>query len=113
MEFSEKNLMKVNFSPKLTILIIEVRQLLSMGYRVPHLIEETINHAKKFLKYSKMLEQVTYWKFLDKMHDKLFNYLLIKYFHKMFIYSTSFDVTISLFHCCSLLPKNTDTPILV
>lgn len=58
-EFSDKKLMKVNFSSRLAILITEVRQLISMGYRVPHPIEETTGHARKFLRYAKALEQVS------------------------------------------------------
>lgn len=59
-QFSENNLMKVNFSPRLTILLIEVRQLLSMGYRIPHPITDVVTHARKFLRYAKILEQVIF-----------------------------------------------------
>lgn len=50
--------MKVNYSPRLVTLISEVRQLKAMGYHIPSAIEQTSEHAKKFMKYARLLEQV-------------------------------------------------------
>lgn len=57
-EFFAKKLMRVNFSPRLVVLISEVRQLGAMGYQIPTLIKETSDHAKKFMKFARILEQV-------------------------------------------------------
>lgn len=57
--FSENKLMAVNYSPRFVTLTREVRQLSAMGYRIPSNILEVNEHAKQFLKYAKILEQVT------------------------------------------------------
>uniref|UniRef100_A0A6P7FU93 Cytoplasmic dynein 2 heavy chain 1 n=1 Tax=Diabrotica virgifera virgifera TaxID=50390 RepID=A0A6P7FU93_DIAVI len=57
-EFSKEKLMHVNYSPRLVILISEVRQLKAMGYHVPNAIEDTSEHAKKFMKFARILEQI-------------------------------------------------------
>lgn len=57
-EFSQDKLMKVNYPSRLITLISEVRQLKAMGYHIPSTIEETSEHAKKFMKYARLLEQV-------------------------------------------------------
>ncbi|KAG5867051.1 hypothetical protein JTB14_004845 [Gonioctena quinquepunctata] len=57
-QFSKQKLMHVNYSPRLVVLISEVRQLKAMGYHIPSMIEETSEHAKKFMKFARILEQV-------------------------------------------------------
>ncbi|XP_050308266.1 cytoplasmic dynein 2 heavy chain 1-like [Anthonomus grandis grandis] len=57
-QFSRDKLMKVNYSARLITLIAEVRQLRAMGYHIPSLVEETSEHAKKFMKFAKTLEQI-------------------------------------------------------
>ncbi|XP_018579489.1 cytoplasmic dynein 2 heavy chain 1 [Anoplophora glabripennis] len=57
-QFSKQKLMKVNYSPRLVTLISEVRQLKAMGYHIPSVIEQTSDHAKKFMKYARLLEQI-------------------------------------------------------
>ncbi|KAK9876588.1 hypothetical protein WA026_013968 [Henosepilachna vigintioctopunctata] len=57
-QFSKDKLMKVNYSPRLVLLINEVRQLGALGYSVPSNIYETAEHAKKFVYYAKVLEQI-------------------------------------------------------
>ncbi|XP_074038391.1 dynein cytoplasmic heavy chain beethoven [Leptinotarsa decemlineata] len=57
-QFSKQKLMHVNYSPRLVILTSEVRQLKAMGYHIPSLIEETSEHAKKFMKFARTLEQI-------------------------------------------------------
>ncbi|KAH1021193.1 hypothetical protein HUJ04_010735 [Dendroctonus ponderosae] len=56
-EFSKDKLMKVNYPSRLITLISEVRQLKAMGYQLPPIIEETSDHAKKFMKFARLLEQ--------------------------------------------------------
>lgn len=55
---SNSKLMKVTYSPRLVTLITEVRQLTALGYRIPNKIEELSAHAKKFITFAKILEQV-------------------------------------------------------
>lgn len=55
---SNSKLMKVTYSPRLVTLISEVRQLTALGYRIPSKIEELSAHAKRFITYAKILEQV-------------------------------------------------------
>ncbi|CAH2008775.1 unnamed protein product [Acanthoscelides obtectus] len=57
-QFSKKKLMEVNYSPRLVVLISEVRQLKAMGYQIPPIIEQTSDHAKKFMKHARTLEQI-------------------------------------------------------
>ncbi|XP_056634261.1 cytoplasmic dynein 2 heavy chain 1 [Diorhabda sublineata] len=57
-EFSKEKLMHVNYSPRLVILISEVRQLKAMGYHVPSVIVETSEHAKRFMRFARVLEQI-------------------------------------------------------
>lgn len=58
-QFSKDKLMKVNYPSRLITLISEVRQLKAMGYHIPSMIEETSEHAKKFMKFARILEQVS------------------------------------------------------
>lgn len=57
-KFSENKLMTVNYSPRFITLTREVRQLSALGYRIPSNIMEVNDHAKQFIKYAKILEQV-------------------------------------------------------
>ncbi|KAL3266580.1 hypothetical protein HHI36_010744 [Cryptolaemus montrouzieri] len=57
-QFSKDKLMKVNYSPRLVLLINEVRQLRALGYNVPNSICEVAEHAKKFMHHAKILEQI-------------------------------------------------------
>ncbi|XP_044749353.1 cytoplasmic dynein 2 heavy chain 1 [Coccinella septempunctata] len=57
-QFSKDKLMKVNYSPRLVLLINEVRQLKALGYNVPGNICDTAEHAKKFMHLAKVLEQI-------------------------------------------------------
>lgn len=59
-QFSKDKLMKVNYPSRLITLISEVRQLKAMGYQLPPVIEETSDHAKKFMKFARLLEQASY-----------------------------------------------------
>ncbi|XP_030763708.1 cytoplasmic dynein 2 heavy chain 1 [Sitophilus oryzae] len=58
-EFSKDKLMKVNYPSRLISLIAEVRQFKAMGYRVPSSIDDTTEHAKRFMKFARILEQVS------------------------------------------------------
>ncbi|CAG9863949.1 unnamed protein product [Phyllotreta striolata] len=60
-EFSDDKLMRVTFSPRLIVLISEVRQLGAMGYQIPAAIRETSEHAKKFMKLARILEQIAHF----------------------------------------------------
>lgn len=57
-KFSDNKLMTVNYSPRFVTLTREVRQLSALGYRIPSNILEVNEHAKKFVKFAKILEQV-------------------------------------------------------
>lgn len=57
-QFSKNKLMTVNYSPRFVTLNSEVRQLSAMGYRIPAHIEEVNTHAKQFVKFAKILEQI-------------------------------------------------------
>ncbi|CAG9772440.1 unnamed protein product [Ceutorhynchus assimilis] len=57
-QFSKDKLMKVNYPSRLITLISEIRQLKAMGYNIPSLIDETSDHAKKFMKFARILEQI-------------------------------------------------------
>jgi hypothetical protein len=58
-QFSKNNkLMKVNYSDRLVTLISEVRQFKALGYHIPSHIDQTSEHAKKFMKLARTLEQV-------------------------------------------------------
>lgn len=57
-KFSSNKLMTVNYSPRFVTLTREVRQLSALGYRIPSNILEVNEHAKQFVKYAKILEQV-------------------------------------------------------
>ncbi|XP_076274081.1 dynein cytoplasmic heavy chain beethoven isoform X2 [Rhynchophorus ferrugineus] len=57
-EFSRDKLMKVNYPARLVTLIAEVRQFKAMGYRVSGLIDDTAEHAKRFMRFARILEQV-------------------------------------------------------
>lgn len=75
-QFVDGKMMQVNYSPRLVSLIREVRQLGALEYRIPSNIEETSEHAKKFIKHAKILEQVC-------KHKILYSFLnlpLISYF---------------------------------
>ncbi|XP_068082912.1 cytoplasmic dynein 2 heavy chain 1 [Anabrus simplex] len=56
--FEQGKLMRVNYNPRLVGLIREVRQLLVLGYKVPARIQEAADHAKRFMRQAKALEQV-------------------------------------------------------
>ncbi|CAH1183888.1 unnamed protein product, partial [Phaedon cochleariae] len=57
-QFSKEKLMRVNYSPRLVVLISEVRQLKAMGYHIPSVIDDISEHAKKFMKFARILEQI-------------------------------------------------------
>lgn len=57
-QFSQQKYMKVNYSSRFVTLINEVRQLRTMGFHIPSRIEETSDHARKFMKHARILEQV-------------------------------------------------------
>lgn len=58
--------MKVNYSPRLINLISEVRHFKALGYHVPSHIDQTSEHAKKFMKLARTLEQVLFYYFFGK-----------------------------------------------
>lgn len=57
-KFSSSKLMIVNYSKQFITLTREVRQLSALGYRIPSNITEVNEHAKQFIKFAKILEQV-------------------------------------------------------
>lgn len=78
-KFSNNKLMTVNYSPRFITLTREVRQLSALGYRIPANILEVNDHAKQFIKYAKILEQVLKHKFSLQIY-KNFHYQ-IAHFH--------------------------------
>lgn len=82
-QFSANKMMRVNYSSQLVTLIREVRQLAILGYRIPNNIEEISNHAKKFMKHAKILEQVLF-----------INYILVFLFLFLIMQITNFHNTI-------------------
>jgi hypothetical protein len=57
-QFDQGKLMHVNYNPHLVGLVREVRLLIVLGYKIPMKIQEAVDHAKKFMKQAKALEQV-------------------------------------------------------
>ncbi|XP_060532310.1 cytoplasmic dynein 2 heavy chain 1 isoform X2 [Cylas formicarius] len=57
-QFSKEKLMKVNYPASLVTLVSEVRQLSAMGFHISSVIVQTSEHAQKFLKFARILEQI-------------------------------------------------------
>ncbi|CAH0554579.1 unnamed protein product [Brassicogethes aeneus] len=57
-QFSKQKFMKVNYSNRFVMLISEVRQLRSMGFHIPNQIKQKSDHAKKFIRHARILDQI-------------------------------------------------------
>ncbi|KFD50374.1 hypothetical protein M513_08756 [Trichuris suis] len=62
MELDHRNgTMRVNYSDELVRLAKDVRQLLSLGYKIPQRIQLCAQNAQKFLKYAMIMKQVAHF----------------------------------------------------